>query len=103
MIQTQNLCPGPVPDGETPVPENRAFVGACMSVVSSDTAARGWRLGNSILTHSDVWGFVFRIDIQPEHRAENSELVSRFVCWSAEQDDTVVGTAVYSAEKIKSL
>jgi hypothetical protein len=103
MSDTENMCPGPVPDGETPAPENPAFVSACISVISSDAAATGWHLGNSILTHNDVWGFVFRIDIQPEPRTENSERVSRFVCWSAEEDDTVAGTAVYSARKIKPL
>jgi len=94
MNHTERLYPGPVPDGETPVSENPAFVSACMSVVSGRAALRGWRLGNSILTHSDVWGFVFRIDIQSRYQVQNSAVSHRFICWSAEEDDTVMGTAI---------
>jgi hypothetical protein len=97
------MYPGPEPDGETPVPENSAFVSACMSVVSDRAAAMGWRLGNSILTHSDVWGFVFRIDLKSKYRVQNSGLSHRFVCWSAEEDDTVAGTALLSGLRLKSL
>jgi hypothetical protein len=103
MNYTEIMCPGPVPDGETPVSENPAFVSACMSTVSDHAAAIGWSFGNSILTHSDIWGFVFRIDLQSKYRVENSRISHRFVCWSAETDDAIMGTALFPGLELKPL
>jgi hypothetical protein len=100
---TERMYPGPEPDGETPVSENRSFISACMSTASRDAAAMGWRLGKSILTHSDIWGFVFRIDIQSKHQTQGSKPTHRFICWSAEGDDTVAGTALVPGYKLKPL
>jgi len=95
--------PGPEPVGETPVAGNPAFVSACMSVVSGDAAALGWRLGNSVLTHSGIWGFVFRVDYQTKSQTQNSKVVNRYICWSAETDDEVAGTAAMSGRNLKPL
>ncbi len=97
------MHPGPEPDGETPVSDNPAFVSACMSVVLRDAAVMGCRLGSYILTHSDVWGFVFRIDLQSKYRIQSSKPTHRFICWSAEEDDKVAGTALIPGYKLKPL
>jgi len=97
MNETQQLCPGPKPDGETVVPENPAFVSACMSLASSDAASVGLRLGKSLLTHSDIWGFIWRVDFQTKDFEQDNKFVIRFVCWSAEDNNAVMGTATYPA------
>lgn len=101
MNETQRLCPGPAPEGETGAAENPAFVSACMSVVSDHAAAYGWRLRNSMLTHSDVWGFVWRIDFLTKDQDPDSKFVARMVCWSAQEHATVVGTATYFAQPLE--
>jgi hypothetical protein len=103
MYDTRGMCPGPEPDGETPASENPAFLSACMSNASDHAAAKGWRLGKFILTHSDVWGFVFRIDIQSKYQVQHFEFSHRFVYWSAEEDDTVVGSALFPGYGLKPL
>jgi hypothetical protein len=91
--ETEPLCPGPVPEGETAVAENPSFVSACTAVASRRAAALGWRLGKSILTQSDRWGLIWRIDFQ--YQGINWPLVNRFVCWSPEGDPVVYGTVTY--------
>ncbi len=103
MNQTERRYPGPVPDGETPVLENPTFVNACMSVVSGRAASIGWRLGKSILTRSDVWGFVFRIDLQSKHQVQSAEVGHRFICWRAQEDDAVMGSALIPGRNLKPL
>jgi hypothetical protein len=93
MNDTERMYPLAEPDKET-VADNPAFVSACMARVSARAAAVGWRLGNSILTHSDIWGFVFRIDIQIEGEGHYPEFAQRYICWSGDQDDSIAGTAV---------
>jgi hypothetical protein len=90
---TELSFPGAVPDGETAAPENQPFVSMCTSKASRIAAARGWRLGKSLLTHSDTWGFIWRIDFK--YQDDDSRFVSRFVCWSLEGDPAVYGTAMY--------
>lgn len=101
MSEQEALDPGPVPNGETPVADNPCFVGACMSVVSDHAAAYDWRLKNSKLTHSEVWGFVWRIDFLTRDQDPNSKFVARMVCWSARKDATVMGTATYFAQQLE--
>jgi len=101
MSEPEELRPGPVPDGETAVVENPSFVNACMSVVSDHANAYGWQLRNSMLTHSDVWGFVWRIDFLTKDQDPSSEFVARMVCWSAEDDAAVMGTATYFARQLE--
>jgi hypothetical protein len=103
MNDAEKTYPGPEPNGETPVSENPAFVSACMAVVATTVAPTRWRPGNFIITHSSDWGFVFRIDLLADYRAKNSALVNRFVCWSADENDTVLGTILYSSRRLKPL
>jgi hypothetical protein len=103
MNETQKLSPGPAPEGETSVAENPAFVSACMSMISGHAAAYGWQLRNSKLTHSDVWGFVWRIDFLTKEQDPGSKSVARMVCWSAQEDAALVGTATYFAYPLEPL
>ena len=103
MNDAQQLCPGPAPKDETRVAENPAFISACMSVVSDHADAYGWRLRNSMLTHSDAWGFVWRIDFLTKDQDPESAFVARMVCWSAEEDARVMGTATYFGRPLEPL
>jgi hypothetical protein len=84
------------------VAENPAFVSACMSIASSHAAALGWRLGRSILTHSDIWGLVWRIDFQVKGQSQDSKLINRFICWGT-VDGEVLGTATTCSLNIAPL
>ena len=95
---TERMYPGPEPDGETPASENPAFVSACRSIVSERASALGWRLEKSILTHSDVWGLVWRIDFKARGHPEGSHYVNRVICWGS-ADGTVLGTATVFGQK----
>lgn len=74
-----------------------------MSKVSSRAELMGLRLGRSALTHSDIWGFVFRIDLRSRNQSQSAEISHRFVCWSAEKDDVVMGTVLIPGFKLKPL
>lgn len=103
MNPAETRFPSPVPDGDVPVADNPAFVSACMSAASEHAAAMGWRLGKSILTHSSVWGFVFRIDFRTRFHVENSKFANRLVYWSADQDDTIAGAATVIGQELEPL
>jgi hypothetical protein len=102
MNQTQRLYPSPVPEGETTAAEEPAFVHACMSTASDLAAAHDWRLGRSILTHSDVWGLVWRIDFRVKDQSQESKLINRFVCWGT-ADGEILGTATVVRQNVEPL
>jgi hypothetical protein len=99
---TERMHPGQEPDGETPVPGSPAFVDAGVSVVTDLAAALGWRLGRSILTHSDIWGLVWRVDFQVKGQSQDSKLINRFICWGT-ADGKVLGTATTCSLNIAPL
>jgi len=98
MNETEIPCPGPVPENETPETDNPVFVSACMAVTSVDAASLGWRLGKSVLTHSDLWGLVWRIDFRAPGHPEDSDYVNRRICWGT-KDGEVLGTATVFGQK----
>jgi hypothetical protein len=103
MNETQRLHPGPTPEGETPVTDNPPFVNACTTLASSQAASFGLRFGKSILTHSDVWGFIWRIDFLVKEQRPDSKQVCRLVCWSAEDNNEIMGTATFVAQPLEPL
>lgn len=103
MNEARNSGPGPIPEGEAGAAENAPFVSTCMAVASDYAEACGWRLRNSVLTRSDIWGFVWRIDFVTKDQDQNSKCVARMVCWSAQGDHTVMGTATYFAQSLEPL
>jgi hypothetical protein len=96
--ETKPMCPGPAPEGETVVVDNPAFASVCMTLASSQASSYGWRLGKSLLTHSDVWGFIWRIDFRVKVQSQYSSSVSRLVFWSVEDNNAINGTATYLTE-----
>jgi hypothetical protein len=102
MNQTQRLYPSALPDGEAAMAGAPSFESACMSVVSDLATVHGWHLGKSILTRSDVWGLVWRIDFQVRGQSQDSKLINRYVCWGT-ADGKVLGTAAIFSQKVEPL
>jgi len=98
MKEIKRLFPNPSPEGEAPVTESAVFVRACMSLVSDRAAALGWHLGKSVLTQSNVWGLVWRIDFLAKGHPEGLRDVNRMICWGL-ADGTVLGTATVFGRK----
>jgi hypothetical protein len=101
--EIDKLIPNAAPGGETPVSDNPVFVSACMARISEDAKQVGWRFGNSILTHSDTWGFVFRIDLHSEHDTPKSKWITRYIYWSGETHDQIIGAALVNCENVDPL
>jgi hypothetical protein len=98
MNEAEKLYPSPEPAGESVATEYPAFVNACRAIVSDNAAALGWHLGRSLLTRSEVWGLVWRIDFEAKGHPEGSPLVNRVICWGG-PDGTVSGTATVFGQK----
>lgn len=94
--------PSLVPDGETKVEDNAAFLAACSSKASSFATAHGWYLGGSVLTHSDKWGLVYRIDYRIKGQTPNSSVVNRFICWATPGGE-ILGMAFLCGQNIEAL
>jgi hypothetical protein len=96
------LIPSFEPGEETPVSDNTAFLEACMSKAAEDAASSGYELGNYLVTHTQAWGFVFRIDFRTAFDDQNTETVNRLVYCSAETNEPV-GSAIIFGQKFKPL
>jgi hypothetical protein len=102
VSEASQLFPEAVPGGETVILDETRFVEACKSAIADEARELGWSFGNSILTQSDKWGLVWRVDFFLPDRAVNSALVNRAICWG-QSDGTVNGKAVLFGQQIPRL
>src|SRR6516165_11079464 len=68
------------PEGETVVPESPSFLAACLSHSNQMVQSSGWLLGTQLLTRSDKWGAIWRVDFKIPGE-DISPLVNRIICW----------------------
>lgn len=64
MSGKARLYPGSIPENETTLPDDPEFSERCMAVLADDAKKLGWKFGKSMLTRSDEWGLVWRVDIE---------------------------------------
>jgi hypothetical protein len=73
--------------------EAPSFRAACASTVDELTSRLAVRLGQSLLTKSDEWGFIWRVDFAyadsdwPGH-------INRIICWRATDGNICMNIAV---------
>jgi hypothetical protein len=75
-----DLSPPTIPSGEKAWPENLLFAETCLSKVNEIAAKSEWRLGAKLLTQSDRWGLILRIDFDIAGEISTSR-VNRIICW----------------------
>jgi hypothetical protein len=72
--------PSIAPEGEKVLPENSSFAADCLLPWNDLITQSGWMLGASLVTQSERWGEILRVDFKI--RGEDlSQLVNRLVCW----------------------
>jgi hypothetical protein len=87
--------PSAVPQDETILPNDEIYAEKCKALLADDAKEFGWHFKNSLLTKSDKWGLVWRVDVQ---RANASHL-TRLAIWRAHHDDDGYGLAYFSSVK----
>jgi hypothetical protein len=90
-----------VPDRETVVAYEPIFVEACTAAFADDAVKFGWSYGKSLLTRSQKWGLVWRVDFVIAERAASSRFVNRAMCWGSAGN--VEGKAVAFGQQIAPL
>jgi len=103
MNETSEWFPDPTPqEDEVVLDDDPAFVEAYMSRVADDAKQFGWHFGKSILTHSKVWGRVWRIDFATASSRYGGNLVSRAICWQP-PESVDIGLALVIGQAIAKL
>jgi len=79
--------PAWIPEPDEQVREDSPFVAECLS----NTKGLGWELGTSLLTYSDKWGEIWRVDFK---YGNLHPLVNRIMCWKKPDGQFVLGVVV---------
>jgi hypothetical protein len=91
------------PEGETVVADERLFIDACKSAIADQAQTLGWSFGNSVLTHSDRWGLVWRVDFFVIGRpVQHTSLINRAIHWG-KSDGTIDGAAFLFGQQVAPL
>jgi len=85
QAQDAGLFPALTPESEEVASADPSFATACLSEASRMAAAANWELGQPVLTRSERWGTICRLDFTIRGR-EPGPLVNRIVCWRNADD-----------------
>jgi len=102
MSDASELVPDAVPTGEAVLSDESHFVDACKSAIAEDARKFGWSFGSSLLTRSEQWGLVWRVDFFVPGHATDSPFVNRAICWG-EPNGTVNGKAIVFGKRMAPL
>jgi len=94
--------PPVVPEGETVLADEPLFVAACKAAFADAAQRLDWSFGNSLLTQSEKWGFVWRVDFIVSGRSTSSRWINRAICWG-EGDGTIIGMATCFGKQVTPL
>jgi len=67
-------------EGEQSIPDQKEFVGDCLSQLSVLRKMGEVHIGNQLVTQSPIWGTIFRADFTIDKRV-NPNSVDRLICW----------------------
>jgi hypothetical protein len=83
MAQDQELLPSVDPHGEVISEHDPQFIAECEAAIADTRLEMGWRMGNSLLTISQQWGLVWRIDFLTRDQTD-TRYVNRIICWKGD-------------------
>jgi hypothetical protein len=81
------------PDGQILTADNTTFTTKCVSLVDKVSSGKNWQLGQPLLTRSEKWGLVWRVDFKISD-ADFSPLVNRIVCWEIADGNNAIDIAI---------
>jgi hypothetical protein len=99
MVEAKDMYPPAEPQDETAARDD-LFAQACRDAFAHVESDLGWKIGNSLVTRSDRWGFIWRADL--DVRAGPPSLVNRIICWGSGGRD-IAGTATVFGRSIPPL
>jgi hypothetical protein len=68
------------PDGEAETDDPSSLAEACRAMWKDLIAKGGWQLGTPLVTKSQKWGMVYRVDFAMPG-PDLSPLINRLICW----------------------
>jgi hypothetical protein len=92
--QSEELdVPSIAPEGEKVLPANSSFAADCLLPWNDLITKSGWVLGVSIVTQSERWGEVLRVDFKIPGE-DLSPLVNRLICWRTAAGHLQISVAI---------
>jgi len=89
MGQSLDRHPNPSPQSEKILTSDASFIAQCKSYIEADVQQFRWVLGKSILTRSEEFGLVWRVDFELPGESSDYGLVNRIVCWRPPGSDDI--------------
>jgi hypothetical protein len=105
MKKTGQLFPPLVPEGEVVLTPDPAFEAECMSEISGQARENRWQFRNSLLTKSEDWGIILRVDFDTPAVPVSSGFINRVICWRTpeESGNGPSGTTIAFGQRISPL
>jgi hypothetical protein len=100
MIEISEIGPAAVPsDNELVLPADPAFEQECMAAISEDIERFGYRLKNSLMTKSEEWGLIWRVDFETPGVSFSTGFINRLTFWRP-SDAPELGMSIVFGQRI---
>jgi hypothetical protein len=93
QAQDADSTPALIPEGGEVVSDNTSFVTACLLEATKLPVSSGWELGLPVLTRSEKWGEICRVDFRIKD-TNLAPLVNRIMCWRNADDGLSIMYAI---------
>ena len=103
MAERSDLYPPTAPQRETIQHGNLEFVAECRARVTEIAQRLGWRLDGTLLTRSEEWGLIWRIDFRIPTNGPDSLRINRVICWSKHGTVEDIATATVYGQDVAPL
>jgi len=105
MKNSDQLFPPLVPKDEVVLTPDPIFEAECKAEISDQAREFKWQFGTSLLTKSEDWGIVWRMDFDIPGVPASSGLINRVICWRTPEESGKgpSGTSIAFGQRISPL
>ena len=104
MTETDHILPALAPsDDEVVLPADPSFESECMAAISDSAKELKWQFKNSILTRSEKWGLVWRVDFETPGVSASTGFINRVACWRLPEEGSALGLLIAHGQRVSPL
>jgi hypothetical protein len=90
------------PEEDVVIVDEPTFLNACKSLIAEDAERFEWSFGNALLTRSEKWGLIWRVDFTTKYGGPVTNRTNRIICWG-DASGSFLGLSVSFGQAITQL
>jgi hypothetical protein len=99
VTRAAETAPSLVPENGEVAISDPAFVQECKATFADAAEKLDWHFGDFVLTRSEKWGLIWRIDFVVGRKPNEAKTVYRAICWRPPHSDGIATATFFDSIK----